>query len=33
MSSIAQVYASRGRAARLAAGAALVATGVWFLFR
>ena len=33
MSSITKVYASRGRAARVAAGAALVATGVWFLLR
>ncbi len=33
MSSITKVYASRGRAARVAAGAALVATGCWFMFR
>ena len=33
LSSIAKVYASRGRAARVAAGAALIATGCWFIFR
>ena len=33
VSSVAKVYESRGGAARLVAGAALVATGCWFMFR
>jgi threonine/homoserine/homoserine lactone efflux protein len=33
VSSITKVYERRGGAARLAAGAALVATGCWFMFR
>ena len=33
VSSIAKVYESQGRAARMAAGAALVAAGCWFMFR
>ena len=33
VSSITELYESQGRTARLAAGAALVATGLWFMFR